>query len=184
MNIDQAYSILKKYITQESLQKHCIAVSATMNHLAQLNHEDVERWQIVGLLHDIDYEKYPEEHCVKCVEILKSEGVEEDMIHSIQSHGYGLVQNEVEPKLFMEKILYTIDELTGLVIAAALMQPSKKLEDLTLKSLKKKWKSKSFAAKVDRELIAKGAEMAELELDYVLEQTLIALQDAHEELGL
>ena len=109
MNIDQAYSILKKYITQESLQKHCIAVSATMKHFAQLNHEDVERWQIVGLLHDIDYEKYPEEHCVKCVEILKSEGVEEDMIHSIQSHGYGLVQNEVEPKLFMDMIFYTID---------------------------------------------------------------------------
>lgn len=138
---------------------------------------------IIGLLHDVDYEKYPNEHCYKCVELLKEEGVDDDMIKSIQSHGYGLCC-DVKPELYMEKVLYTIDELTGLVIASALMQPNKTLAEVTMKSLKKKWKSKGFAAGCNRELIAGGAEMLGLELEYVLEQTLIALQGIAPSLGL
>lgn len=184
MEFNEAFEILKKYVKQESLQKHCLAVAATMKHFAKLNNEDEKRWQIIGLLHDIDYELYPEEHCIKCKEILEKENFDKDFIYSVQSHGYGIVQNEAEPKLFMEKILYTIDELTGLITAAALMQPNKTLEEVKLKSVKKKWKDRKFAAKVDRDLIAKGAENAGLELDYVIEQTLIALQQEHEYLGL
>ena len=184
MNREDAFEILKKYVKKESLIKHCLAVEATMKHFAQINNEDVEKWQIIGLLHDIDYERYPEEHCTKCVDILKEEGFPEEDINSIRSHGYGIVQTQVKPEKQMEKILYTIDELTGLITAAALMQPNKTLEEVKLKSVKKKFKDKAFAAKVDRELIKKGAEMAGLELDEVIEQTLIALQKEHECLGL
>lgn len=184
MKREEALEILKKYVKQESLQKHCFAVEAAMKHFAEINKEDVEKWGNIGLLHDVDYELYPEEHCKKCVEILEKEGVQQEDIKSIQSHGYGLAQEEVKPEKQMEKILYTIDELTGLITAAALMQPNKTLEEVSLKSVKKKWKDKKFAAKVNREVIAQGAEMAGLELDYVLEQTLIALQKEHEILGL
>lgn len=184
MKREEALEIVKKYIKQESLLKHCLAVEAAMKHFAQLNGEEIEKWQIIGLLHDIDYEKYPEEHCKKCVEILRQENVPEDYIVSIQSHGYGLVQNEIPPEKKMEKILYTVDELTGLMTAAALMQPNKTLEEVKLKSIKKKFKDKSFAAKVDREVIRHGAEMLEMDLDDIFEQTLLALQKEHETLGL
>lgn len=155
MELEKAVEILKKYVKQENLQKHCFAVAATMKHFAKLNQEDEKYWQIVGMLHDIDYELYPEEHCVKCKEILEKEGFDENFIHSVQSHGYGIVQNEIKPELKMEKILFTIDELTGLITATALMQPNKTLEEVKVKSVKKKWKDKKFAAKVNRELIAK-----------------------------
>lgn len=184
MEFNEAFDVLKKYVKQESLQKHCLAVAATMKHFAKLNNEDEFRWQTIGLLHDIDYELYPEEHCIKCKEILEKENFDKEFIESVQSHGYGLVQNEIKPESIMEKILYTIDELTGLITAAALMQPNKTLEELKLKSVKKKWKDKKFAAKVDRDLIAKGAENAGLELDYIIEETLIALKEEHECLGL
>ena len=137
----------------------------------------------VGLLHDVDYDRYPKEHCKKCVEILKQEDVPEEMIHSIQSHGYGIC-SDIKPEKYMEKVLYTIDELTGLITAAALMQPDKLLSEVKLASLKKKFKSKGFAAGVNRDLITKGAEELGLELDYIMEQTLIAMQEAHESLGL
>lgn len=184
MKREEAFEILKKYVKQESLIKHCLAVEAAMKHFAQINGEEVEKWGNIGLLHDVDYELYPEEHCKKCVEILENEGVVKEDIYSVQSHGYGLAQEEVKPEQQMEKILYTVDELTGLITAAALMQPNKTLEELSLKSVKKKWKDKKFAAKVNREVIAQGAQMAGLELDYVLEQTLLALQKEHEVLGL
>lgn len=184
MEFEEAFEILKKYVKQESLQKHCLAVAATMKHFAKINNEDEKRWQIIGLLHDIDYELYPDEHCIKCNEILKNENFDNDFIKSVQSHGYGIVQNEVKPEKLMEKILYTIDELTGLITATALMQPNKTLEEVKLKSVKKKWKDKKFAAKVNRDLIEKGAEDTGLELDYIIEQTLIALQQEHECLDL
>ena len=184
MEFEQALEILKKYVKQESLIKHCLAVSVTMKHFAKINGEDENKWRIIGLLHDIDYELYPEEHCIKCKEILKNENIDDQTIKSIQSHGYGIVQDEVKPESQMEKIMYTIDELTGLIIAAALMQPNKTLEELKLKSVKKKWKDKKFAAKVDRELITKGAEMAGLDLEYVIEETLNALKEEHECLGM
>lgn len=184
MERDQAFGILKQYVTRESLIKHCLAVEAAMKHFAQIYKQDVEKWQVIGLLHDIDYEQYPDQHCIKCKEILEKEGLSKEDIHSIQSHGYGIVQHEIKPEKQMEKILYTVDELTGLITAAAFMQPNKTLEEVNLKSLKKKWKTKGFAAKVDRELIAKGAQMAGLELEEVLSQTLLALQKEHEVLGL
>ena len=136
-----------------------------------------------GLLHDVDYEKYPDEHCKKCVELLQNEGVTEDMIRAIQSHGYGIC-SDIKPEKTMEKVLFTIDELTGLVIATALMKPSKTLAEVDLASLKKKWKKKDFAAGVNREIIQKGVDMLEMDLDYVIEQTLIGMQAISAELGL
>lgn len=137
----------------------------------------------VGLLHDVDYDRYPEEHCKKCVELLQQEEVPTEMITSIQSHGYGICC-DIKPEKKMEKILYTIDELTGLITATALMQPNKTLAEVTLSSLKKKFKSKGFAAGVNRELITKGAKELEIPLEEIMENTLIAMQQVHESLGL
>lgn len=184
MDREKAYQILKKYITSDSLIKHCLAVEVVMKHFAKINEEDINKWGIIGLLHDVDYEKYPEEHCIKCKEILEKENVPEEWILSIQSHGYGLTKSSVKPEKQMEKILYTIDELTGLINAAALMQPNKKVEEVKLSSLKKKFKSSSFAAKISRETIKQGAEMAGLDLDYVMEEALNAMRNEHEILGL
>ena len=183
MERQEALNLLEKYTKNKNLVKHGLAVEAVMKHFAKLNEEDTEKWGVIGLLHDIDYEKYPEEHCKKCVDILKEEGFDDSTIKSIQSHGYGICV-DVKPEQFMEKVLYTIDELTGLVIATALMKPNKKLAEVDLQSLKKKWKTKGFAAGVNREIIQNGADMLGLELDYILEQTLIAMQEISEELGL
>ena len=136
-----------------------------------------------GLLHDIDYELYPEEHCKKCVEILEKEGIDQDMIKSIQSHGYGICV-DIKPEKFMEKVLYTIDELTGLIIATALMKPGKTLAEVDLESVKKKWNKKGFASGVNREIIENGANMLGLDLDYVITQTIIGMQNISKELGL
>ena len=184
MDREQAYEILKKHIASDSLRKHCIAVEVVMRHFAKIQGEDIEKWGIIGMLHDIDYEKYPEEHCVKCVDILQEENIPIEWIHSIQSHGYGMTDSPIEPTHPMEKILYTIDELTGLINAAALMQPNKTVAEVKLSSLRKKFKSPSFAAKIDREVIKRGAQMAGMELDYTMEESLKAMQDAHEILGL
>lgn len=159
MNRDEAYAILVKHTSNKNLIKHGLAVEAVMKHFASLNNEDVTYWGNVGLLHDVDYEKYPDEHCKKCAEILKAENVEEDMIKSIQSHGYGIC-SDVKPEKTMEKILYTIDELTGLIIAVALMRPNKSLAEVDLEAIKKKWNKKGFASGADRGLIEKGAELA------------------------
>ena len=183
MNREEAYGILGKYTTNKNLIKHGLAVESVMRHFAEINNEDIGYWGNVGLLHDIDYELYPNEHCLKCVEILKQENVSEDMIKSIQSHGYEICA-DVKPEKFMEKILFTIDELTGLIIAVALMKPNKKLEEVDLDSIKRKWNKKGFAAGANREIIEKGASMAELELDYVIEQTLIGMKKISTELGL
>jgi len=183
MTREETLAILEKYTKNRNLVKHGLAVEAVMRHFAKLHGEDIEKWGIIGLLHDVDYEKYPDEHCKKCVDILKEEGFDDSTIKSIQSHGYGICV-DVKPEEFMEKVLYTIDELTGLVIATALMKPTKKLADVDLVSLKKKWKTKGFAAGVNREIIQNGANMLGLELDYILEQTLIAMQGISDELGL
>ena len=183
MDREKCLEILKKYTSNKNLVKHGLAVEAVMRHFAKLKGEDVEKWGIIGLLHDIDYEKYPEQHCVKCVEILKQEGFDDSTIKSIQSHGYGICV-DIKPEHYMEKVLYTIDELTGLIIATALMKPNKTLAEVDLASVKKKWKSKGFAAGVDRDLIIKGAEMLGEDLDYVIEQTLVAMQGVSKELGL
>ncbi len=180
---EEALELLKEYNKSESLVKHGLAVEGVMAHFAELLNEDVEYWSVIGLLHDLDYEQYPEEHCVKVVEILKERGIGEDVINSIVSHGYGICSN-VKPEHIMEKILYTTDELTGLINASVLMRPSKDIKELEFKSLNKKFKTASFASGVDREVILKGCEMLNMEFQYVAEETTKAMVKVAKELGL
>lgn len=183
MEREKALSILNKYNQNKNLVKHGLAVESVMREFASLNNEDIEYWGIVGLLHDVDYEMYPNEHCTKCVELLTNEGVPQDIIRAIQSHGYEIC-SDVKPERFMEKVLFTIDELTGLITATALIKPNKSLEEVDLESIKKKWKKKDFAKGANRDIIQKGADMLGLELDYIIQQTLNGMKKASKELGL
>ncbi|MCP2239230.1 HDIG domain-containing metalloprotein [Thermoanaerobacterium thermosaccharolyticum] len=183
INRDEAYALLKEYNKSESLITHALAVEAVMRHFAELFGEDKEKWGIIGLLHDLDYEMYPNEHCKKVREILERHGWPDDYIHAIESHGWKIC-TDVEPVQKMEKVLYTIDELTGLITATALMRPSKSILDLEVKSVKKKWKQKSFAAGVNRDVIAEGAELLGMDLDKVIEETIIGMRDVADEIGL
>lgn len=181
---EDAFRLFKEYNESESLTKHALSVEAVMTHFAELlGMEDVNKWGIIGLVHDIDYEMYPEEHCVKAREILSERNWPEDYIHAIQSHGYKIC-SEVEPIETMEKVLYTIDEITGLITATVLMRPSKSILDLELKSVKKKWKDRRFAAGVDRDLIEGGAKLLGMELDYIISETIKGMQQVAEEIGL
>lgn len=181
---EEAFELLKEFNKNESLIKHALSVEAVMRHFAELfNESDVDKWGIVGLLHDVDYEMYPEEHCVKAGEILRERNYREDYIHAIQSHGYGICI-DVEPVEKMEKVLYTIDELTGLITAAAYMRPSKSILDMEVKSVKKKWKQKSFAAGVNRDVILEGCQKLGMELDTIISETIKGMQKAAEEIGL
>lgn len=180
---DTAFEMLSKYTTNKNLIKHGLAVEAVMKHFAKLYNEDVEKWGIIGLIHDSDYEMYPDEHCKKCREIMTEYGFDEEYIHAVQSHGYGLC-SDVEPIEKMEKILYTIDELTGLITAIALMKPNKSLVEVDLQSVQKKWKQKGFAAGANREVIEKGANMLGVELDFIIEETIKGMQSVASELGL
>lgn len=180
---DEALSLLKEYNQDENLIRHALAVEAVMRHFAALYDEDVEKWGIIGLIHDLDYERYPEEHCQKVKEILTAKGWPDEYIHAVQSHGWGLC-SDVEPVHRMEKVLYTIDELTGLINAAALVRPSRSVLDLEVKSVKKKWKDKSFAAGVNREIIKKGAEMLGMDLNEVINETIAGMRQAAAEIGL
>ena len=182
---DEAWNILTKYVTTDHLQRHVLMVEGTMRHFARLFNEDEEYWGILGMLHDIDFELYPEEHCIKAPELLREGGVSEDIIHAVCSHGYGItvgcgVTIDVEPVHEMEKVLFAADELTGLVWAAALMRPSKSTKDMELKSLKKKYKSKGFAAGCSREVIERGAYQLGWELDKLLEMTLKAMAESED----
>ena len=174
---EEALELLKKYNKEEFHIHHGLMVEGTMRYFAEkLGYGDqVDFWGIVGLLHDIDFEMWPEEHCRKAPELLREGGVEEDMIHAIVSHGYGLCV-DVKPEREMEKVLFACDELTGLIGAAALMRPSKSVQDMELKSLKKKFKDKRFAAGCDRDVIIQGAEMLGWELDQLLSETLEAMK--------
>ena len=178
---DEAYELLKKYNEDEFHLHHGRMVEGTMRYFAKkLGYADEEEfWGIVGLLHDIDFEMWPEEHCKKAPELLREAGVDEDMIHAIVSHGYGLCV-DVKPEHEMEKVLYAVDELTGLIGAVVLMRPSKSVQDMELKSLKKKFKDKRFAAGCDREVIIQGAEMLGWDLDELLNQTLEAMKTCEE----
>lgn len=180
---DEALALYKKYNQDESLFRHALSVEAVMRHFAALFGEDEEKWGIIGLIHDLDYERYPDEHCTKVKEILTAEGWPEDYIHAVQSHGWGLC-SDVEPVERMEKVLYTIDELTGLITAAALVRPSKSVLDLEVKSVKKKWKDKAFAAGVNREVIQKGAELLGMELSEVIKETIAGMREVAAEIGL
>ncbi|MFP4114343.1 MAG: hydrolase [Spirochaetota bacterium] len=180
---DQAYELLTTYTKNEGLVRHGLSVEAVMRHFARKYGEDEEKWGIVGLVHDLDWEMFPEQHCRKTREILEEAGWPEEYIRSIMSHGWGFV-TDVKPEHVMEKVLYATDELTGLVTATALMRPSKSILDMTAKSVKKKWKEKSFAAGVNREVIAQGAEMLGMEVGDLIAETIEAMKPAADEIGL
>lgn len=187
---DEAFSLLKKYNKDPFHIQHALTVEAVMKWYAnELGYgEDAEYWGIVGLLHDIDFELYPEEHCLKAPEMLREAGVGEDVIHSVVSHGYGItvgcgVTIDVAPEQEMEKVLFAADELTGLIWAAALMRPSKSTKDMELKSLKKKYKSKGFAAGCSREVIERGAEQLDWPLEKLLTMTMQAMADSEDEIN-
>lgn len=186
---DDAFELLKKYNKDPFHIRHAITVEAVMKWYAnKLGYgEDAEYWGIVGLLHDIDFELYPDEHCLKAPEFLREGGVGEDIIHGVVSHGYGItipngVTLDVAPEHEMEKVLFAADELTGLIWAAALMRPSKSTKDMELKSLKKKYKSKGFAAGCSREVIERGADQLGWELDKLLNDTLQAMKDSEDDI--
>lgn len=181
---EEAFALLKKYNKDPFHIQHALTVEAVMKWYAdKLGYgEEKEHWGIVGLLHDIDFELYPVEHCLKAPELLREAGVSEDIIHGVVSHGYGItiecgVTLDVEPVHEMEKVLFAADELTGLIWAAALMRPSKSTKDMELKSLKKKYKSKGFAAGCSREVIERGADQLGWDLEKLLTMTLQAMAD-------
>jgi len=180
---EEALTLLHEYNKSDSLRKHALSVEAVMRYIARKRGEDEEKWGIIGLIHDLDYEQYPDQHCAKTKEILEEHHWPEEYIRAVISHGWGLC-TDVEPKTTLEKTLYTIDELTGLVAASALVRPSKSVMDLTVKSVKKKWKSPAFAAGVNRSVIEKGAEMLGLELSEVIEDTIMGMREVADEIGL
>ena len=175
---DEALELLKKYNKEEFHIQHGETVGKTLAWFANdLGYGDeADYWEVVGILHDIDFEMWPDEHCIKAPSLLEEAGIPEDMIHSICSHAYGLTEGVPQPEKEMEKVLFACDELTGLIGAAALMRPSKSCADMELKSLKKKFKDKRFAAGCDRDVMIKGAEMLGWELDTLLEKTLDAMK--------
>lgn len=175
MERELAIDLLKKYNEEEFHLRHAMTVEHVMMEFAKQNGEDEKFWGLVGLLHDVDYEKYPDEHCKKAPELLKEIDASEDMVHAICSHAYGSC-SDVEPVKEMEKILYAVDELTGLIWAAAKMRPSKSTKDMEVSSLKKKFKDKKFAAGCSRDVITKGAEILGWELTELLEKTLEAMK--------
>ena len=180
---DDALSLLKEYNSSESLIKHALAVEAVMRYLARKRGGDEEKWGIVGLVHDIDYEKFPDQHCTKAQAILQENNWPQEYIRAVVSHGWGIV-SDVQPESEMEKVLYAIDELTGLVATSALVRPSKSVLDMKAKSVKKKWKDKRFAAGVDRTIIEKGAEMLGVELSELITDTIMGMREAAAEIGL
>lgn len=180
---EEAYQLLTEYNKSDSLIKHALAVEGVMRYFARKREEDEEKWGVIGLVHDLDYEQFPEEHCHKSEEILKEKGWPEEYIRAVVSHGWGLC-SEVEPQTELEKVLYAIDELTGLVVTTALVRPSKSIMDVKVKSVKKKWKDKRFAAGVDRSIIEKGAQMLGMEVSDLITDTLAGMQEVAEEIGL
>ena len=180
---EEALELFKKYNESESLTKHAYAVEGVMRHFARLYGEDEDKWGVIGLIHDLDYEKYPEQHCTMTEKILKEEGWPEDYIHAVLSHAWGIC-SDVEPEHKMEKILFATDELTGLITTSVLVRPDKNIHNLKLKSVKKKWKDKRFAAKIDREVIQKGTDMLRMPLDELIEETIKGMQEVADTLGL
>ena len=175
MNRKEAFDLLKKHNKETFHILHALTVEGVMKYFAKEYGEDEEYWGIIGLLHDIDFEEYPEEHCKKCIDILNSENYPKEVINSICSHGYGIC-SDIEPKHKMEKILFATAELTGLIGAVIKMRPSKSTKDLEVSSLKKKFKDKKFAAGCSRDVIKTGAELLNWELDELFEKTILAMR--------
>jgi predicted hydrolase (HD superfamily) len=179
----EALELLHQYNESESLRKHAYAVEGVMRYVARKRGEDEEKWGVIGLIHDLDYEKFPDQHCSKTKEILQEHGWPEDYIRAAVSHGWGICCED-EPRTALEKTLYAIDELTGLVVTTALVRPSKSVMDVTGKSVKNKWKDKRFAAGVDRSIIEKGAAMLGVPLEELIDDTIKGMQGVAEAIGL
>ncbi len=179
---EEAFALLKAY-NGDALVTHGLAVEGTMRYMARKIGEDEEIWGIVGLLHDLDYEKFPEQHCHKTAEILREKGYSEEIIRAIMSHGWGIC-TDVEPQSTMEKTLYAVDELTGLITASALVRPSRSVMDLELSSAKKKYKDKAFAAGASREVIQKGADILGVGIDELIVDVIAAMREIAPSLGL
>ncbi len=181
---ETAVGLLLKYNKEKFHIQHAVTVENVMKGFAEkLGYADeAAEWGIVGLLHDVDFEKYPEQHCIKAPELLREVNASDELIHAVCSHGYGITV-DIKPEHEMERVLFACDELTGLIGAAALMRPSKSVSDMELKSLKKKFKDKKFAAGCSREIISKGAEMLGWELDKLLGDTLEVMRDAEKDIA-
>jgi putative nucleotidyltransferase with HDIG domain len=180
---EAAFDLLRKYNRSDSLIKHALAVEGVMRYFARLRGRDEEKWGIIGLIHDLDYEQYPDRHCQKSAEILTENEWPEEYIRAVVSHGWGIC-SDVKPDSELEKVLYAVDELTGLVTAAALVRPSKSVLDLKAKSVKKKWKDKRFAAGVDRSIIDRGCEMLGMDRTELITETIMGMRTVAESIGL
>jgi putative nucleotidyltransferase with HDIG domain len=180
---EEALALWRQYNDSDALYKHALAVEAVMRRFAREYHEDEDEWALLGLLHDIDYSRWPEEHLVVAPRLLSEAGYDDDFIHGVISHGWGCC-NDVKPLTNKELVLYTIDELCGLVTAAAYMRPSRSVMDMEPKSVKKKFKDKAFAAGVSRDIILNGCDMLKRELDEVIALTIDGMREAHEAIGL
>ena len=180
---EEALSLLHQYVENENLRKHAYAVEGVMRYMARKHEGDEEEWGLVGLIHDLDWERFPDAHCQKVSEILVQHGWPDRLIRAAVSHGWGIC-TDVEPASMMEKCLFAVDELTGLVTATALVRPSRSVLDMKAKSVKKKWKIKSFAAGADRAIIQKGADLLAVSLDELITDTIMGMREVAEEIGL
>ncbi|SFD94291.1 HD domain-containing protein [Thermophagus xiamenensis] len=180
---EEALKLFKEYNQSQSLFKHALAVEAVMKTFALKYDEDPEKWGVIGLVHDLDYEKFPDQHCIMTRKILEENGWPEDYIRAIESHGWGIC-TDTKPEHIMEKVLYATDELTGLIVTSTLVRPDKNLHELKVKSVLKKWKDKRFAAGVDRDVIQKGANMIGIELPDLIAECIEAMKSVASELEL
>ena len=179
----EAYDLLKEFNTSASLIRHGLSVEGVMGHFAEKFGEDKEMWQVIGLVHDLDYEQFPDQHCAKSRQILMERNWPESYIRAVESHGWGLC-TDVKPETLLEKTLYAVDKLTGLITSACLVRPTRSVLDIKAKSVKKKWKDKSFAAGVDRTVIDRGAEMMGMERTELITETILGMGTVAEAIGL
>ena len=180
---EDALALLHAYTRSENLRNHAYAVESVMRYIARKRGEDEDKWGIIGLIHDLDYDQFPEQHCSKTRQILIEKGWPEEYVRAAVSHGWSIC-SDVEPKSTMEKTLYAIDELTGLVAASALVRPSKSVMDLSTSSVRKKWKAQAFAAGVNRSIITKGAEMLGVAVEDLIEDTIMGMREVAQKIGL
>jgi putative nucleotidyltransferase with HDIG domain len=180
---EDALQLLKQYNKSESLIKHALAVEGVMRYMARKRGDEEEKWGVIGLIHDLDYEQYPDQHCQKTAEILRANNWPDAYVRAVVSHGWGIC-TDVEPRSELEKVLFAVDELTGLVVTTALVRPSKSVLDLKAKSVKKKWKDKRFAAGVDRGIIEKGAQMLGVDLNELITDTIMGMREVADDIGL
>ncbi len=180
---EETLLLLKKYNSDNYLINHALSVEGVMRFMAEKNSEDVEKWGVIGLIHDIDFEQFPGQHCAKVKEILEEHSWPEEYIRAVTSHGWNIC-TDVKPETKLEQTLYAVDELTGLIYACALVRPSRSVKDLTTKSVKKKWKNKKFAAGVNREVISDGAKMLNVEVDDLIKDVIDGMNEIADDIGM